>query len=401
MKNTGFSQKSLVFYGTLNSEDMVKINQCRGIENKLGFTYQLIFIRLFNALPQITPFEMAEEVLIYTSIQLNIESILIDEYQKNRIKISSHQKSIVEYLQLCNFDKESKAKFENFLFKESLRLESVSLLKTKAIQYLKESKVLSPNIEIFNRNIASQRKKARHHIFDSIQSRLNINIIKKLKAIISKDGEYSKLERLKAPPGRASVDSLLNLTKNLEIIKDTGVLSVNISDISNNYQKILTREIKIYSINRIQELDVIKRNAALTCFLHQVYRETVDYLVETYIKLLNTAYKRSKRKEESLRSQKEKEVREALRNYKGMKKIIRDKSIPNNELRAVLFKRFGEFLKEEENELEYLTNDKVENIFRLMFKKYNYLRQFTPSFIEAIDLELEPGVDCEFARKMS
>lgn len=401
MKKTGFSQKSLVYYGTLNSNDMVEINKCRGIDNKLGFTYQLIFIKLFNELPKIKPFEVIEEVLIYAAIQLDVESIKIDEYQNNRTKISDHQKSIIEYLQINIFNSGHKEQLEIFLFKKALRLESVSLLKVESIQYLKENKILCPNTEVLNRIISSQRKKARYHIFDMIQSRINIIVTKKLKELISKDGEYSQLERLKAPPGRASSDSLLDLIKNLEIIKNTGVLSIETSDINSNYQKILTREIKIYSINRIRALDVTRRNAGLICFLQQMYRETMDYLIETYIKLLNSVYKRSKRKEESIRLQKEKEIKEALKNYKNMKKVIRDKSIPNSELRSVLYKKFGKWLIKGEDELEYVTNDKSENIFKLILKKYNYLRQFTPSFIEAVDLELEPGINSDVVEAIS
>ncbi len=401
MINTGFSQKSLVFYGTLNSDDVLEINKCRGIENKLGFTYQLIFIRLFNELPKIVQFEVIEEVLIYAAIQLGTEAIKIDKYQSNRTKISDHQKSIIEYLQINIFNLEHKEKLEIFLFKEALRLESVSLLKARAIQSLKESKILCPNVEVLNRMISSQRKMARHYIFDIIQSRVNLSVIKKLKELISRDGEYSQLERLKAPPCRASSDSLINLTKNLEIIKNTGVLSIEISDINSNYQKILTREIKIYSINRIRELNITRRNAGLICFLQQIYRETMDHLIETYMKLLNSVYKKSKRKEENIRLQKEKEIKEALKNYKDMKKVIRDKSIPNSELRSVLYKRFSKWLKDGEDELEYVINDKSENIFKLILKKYNYLRQFTPSFIEAVDLELEPGIDSDIIEAFS
>ena len=101
---------------------------------------------------------------------------------------------------------------------------SISLLKSKVIQYLKDQKILCPNDDTLNRLIANQRKKARHCIFDMIQSRLNTVTIQKIKEFALVEEEYSKLEGLKAPPGRASVDSLLSLTRKLELIKETGVL---------------------------------------------------------------------------------------------------------------------------------------------------------------------------------
>ena len=59
-----------------------------------------------------------------------------------------------------------------------------------------------------------------------------------------------------------------------------------------------------------------------------------------------------------------------------MKKIIRDKSIPSADLRKFLYQKFGEFLNESDEDLEYLTKDKSENIFKLIFNRYSYLRQF-------------------------
>jgi len=293
MKTRVFSQKSLIFYGTLNKDDITQINQCRGVVNQLGFAYQLIFIRLFNLCPKITPFEIVEELLIYAAIQLSSESSEISSYAKNRIKISSHQQNIIKYLKLSPFNELARAQLENFIFKKALRLESISLLKTDTIQFLKEKKILSPIDETLNRLISTQRKKARHYIFDAVQSKLSADSIAKLAELISTTDKYSKLDALKDPPAKASAEAILNLVERLEVIKKTGILSVDISDISSNYQKILAKEIRVYSVNRIQSLEITRKNTALVCFLHQTYKDLTDYLIETYIKLLNTVYKRA------------------------------------------------------------------------------------------------------------
>jgi len=393
MRSKIFSQKSLIFYGTLNKDDIAQISQCRGASNKLGFSYQLVFIRLFNFSPQVTPFEIIEELLIYAAIQLSIESSEINVYAKNRIKIYNHQQNIIKYLKLIQFNEVTRELLENFILREALRLESSSLLKTEAIQFLKEKGILSPIEETLNRLISTQRKKARHYIFDTVQSKLSTTSIAKLAELISSVGKYSKLDKLKEQPARASAEAILNLSERLEIIKETGILSVDISDLSHNYQKILAKEIRLYSVNRIQALDITRKNTALVCFLHQTYKDTTDYLIETYIKLLNTVYKRAKTKEESNRQKQEEEIRQSLIIYEQIKQMIRDISIPNIELRDAIYKKFG-YVFEQETKLDIM-GDKQENIFKLIVNRFSYIRQFSPAFIKAIDLQLEPGISSD------
>ena len=107
-----------------------------------------------------------------------IESCNIDERAFYRYKISNHQQVIVKYLELKGFFNDSRS-IEQFLYDEPLRVESVSLLRNKAIQYLKDKKVLCPNNETLNRLIAKQRKRVRHRIFDIVHSRLNANMLYK------------------------------------------------------------------------------------------------------------------------------------------------------------------------------------------------------------------------------
>ena len=394
MQNKSFSQQSLVFYGTLNTEDLQHLLKYRGSANKLGFAYQVIFIRLFNVVPKITPFEIIEELVIYAAIQLSIVSSEINVYAKNRVKISKHQQDIITYLNLTPFNESACKQLEEYVFKESLRLEANSLLKTEAIHFLKEKQILSPADYNLNRVIARQRKKARHHIFDTVQAKLSAESITKLAALISGSNGQSKLEKLKAPPARASVESLLNLVERLETIKEMGILSIDISRISSNYQKILAKEIRLYSVNRIQALDVARRNTALVCFLHQTYKDATDYLIDTYIKLLNALYKRAKTKEENNRRLQEEEIKQRLLIYEQMKNMIQDTNIPDIELRNAIYKAFGYVFEEEEPKLDVMGN-KQENIFKLIVQRFSYVRQFSPAFIKSIELQLEPGISSD------
>lgn len=63
-----FSQYSLIEYGTFGEKDFNLIRRCRGDHNKLGFAYQLIFVKLLNRVPSQSPFEVIEEIAVYASV---------------------------------------------------------------------------------------------------------------------------------------------------------------------------------------------------------------------------------------------------------------------------------------------------------------------------------------------
>ena len=115
MRDKAFSRQSLIEYGRLNQLDIVQINQCRGKHNKLGFAYQLIFVKLLNHFPQLTPFEIVEEIAIYSAAQLVIDLEEIQLYQKNTTKIAEHRKQIISYLKVTKFNDTKQNQLENLM----------------------------------------------------------------------------------------------------------------------------------------------------------------------------------------------------------------------------------------------------------------------------------------------
>lgn len=76
-----FLQQQLVSSGQFSQNDLAKIASLRGKHNQLGFAYQLIFVRLLNCFPQQRPLEIIEEILLFSSLQLGIDTLWIDEYK--------------------------------------------------------------------------------------------------------------------------------------------------------------------------------------------------------------------------------------------------------------------------------------------------------------------------------
>jgi Tn3 transposase DDE domain len=56
-----FFRDQLKQSATLTEEDFVQLGRCRRPHNRLGFAYQVAFVRLFDRFPQQQPFELFEE----------------------------------------------------------------------------------------------------------------------------------------------------------------------------------------------------------------------------------------------------------------------------------------------------------------------------------------------------
>jgi hypothetical protein len=116
-----FSRDELKRAASLTEEDFVQLGRCRRPHNRLGFAYQVTFVRLLGRFPQQQPFELFEELVCFSAAQLGLDAGLIELYRKRQPTISEHQQTITGYLRLRPFDDAAAAQLEQFLFEEACR----------------------------------------------------------------------------------------------------------------------------------------------------------------------------------------------------------------------------------------------------------------------------------------
>jgi len=389
MQEKDISYQSLIEAGTLSQEDFSYIYQCRGPSNKLGFAYQLIFVRLSNTLPKQDPFEIIDDMVSYALAQLGINHNCIDMYAQNRKKIYEHQQKILSYLNLREFDDSILPAFEQFVLQHALQIDSESVLQMRARQFLKGHHYLCPTENLFHRLIASQRKQARQNIFDTIYSMLSADTIKELNELLTVKSQSSFLELIKQPPSRPSSNSALALAFRLNYIKSTGVLDMNLLGIHQNYQRILSRDIQRSSITRLRNLEPTHRYAALVCFLQHCYYETLDFLADTSFKLLTWAQTRSSNQADKQILARSQLIEESIQNYEVLKELIRDESIPDAQLRQTIYDHLGKDFLLDSLSSPILQQGKTQYVFDLITKKYSYFRQFMPSVLQHLTFSQE------------
>ncbi len=388
-----FSLDQLVSLAQTSPEDMRQINQCRRDHNRLGYGYQLSFVKHTNRFPLQQPFEVFEDILNYVSAQLSIPANLITSYKTRQQTISEHQDRIRIYLKLKRFDKKEQAGLKTFLFEEACRLEQTSALLARAEQFLKYKKILKPSKDTLQRLIGSQRQEARQYIFKKISESLSEEVQGKLYSIIdTQDKRQSVLEELKQPPGQASPKAMLRLTKKIDQIESMGILEIDLSWLNNNFQRSLTRHAKKSTATKIRRLQDNHRYAVLICFLWQLYKDTVDCLVDMFDKLINKIYNRAQNDIDDHNKSQRKNIRESLKTYNDMIELILDDSIQDNSLREMLFKEIGkEILMIQKETVKRWLKGKHSHTFNLVKDRFSYIRQFSPSFLKHIQLNFESG----------
>ena len=379
----------IIRLATLSKQDRPIISRCRGQHNRLGFAYQLMFVKVFNRFPSQIPLEVQPQILTFAALQLAIKIELINLYQNRQQTVSDHQLQIRDYLSLANFDKTAIEQVNEFLFLEAQRIEHTSILLVKTEQFLKEQRILQPARDTLERLIATQRQKARQFIYDKILENLTKAQCKCLDDLLKVDEDrLSLLQQLKQPPALPSPKALIMLTKKLALIHAIEVTKLDISWLNNNYQRSLTKYVLRCSAKRLRELQASYRYTALICFLKQISLDTTDHIIDMHHKLMLKVYNRAEiQMDEAIRKQRKhfKHGQILLNTIAG---LILDNDIEDTKLRKAIFSQVNRKTLEQHLLISqnWLTG-KFSHLFHLVVERFSYLRQFSPALIAHLQFE--------------
>jgi len=260
MESHVYTHQDLVRLAQFTPDDLARIGECRQEHTRLGFAYQLAFVRLHHRFPAQQPLEIDDEIVTYVSVQLDIPSSLMATYQEQRRTVVNHQQELRIYLGVRRFSEAELGVLETYLFDEACRLEQTGPLLNQAKRFLNEQSILYPSDEVLRRLVVKQRQAARDHIYERIVNSLIQETVEKLDDLLeTKDAYFTPLHTLKQPPGRPSPAAILRLTNKLELIRGAGVLQVDLSWLNNNYQRSLARYVHHRSAGRLKQLNSNRR----------------------------------------------------------------------------------------------------------------------------------------------
>jgi TnpA family transposase len=393
MGNQHFIRQRLLEHASLSKEDLQKAFECRRNHNRLGYAYQLGFVRFKNRFPVRRPFEIMDELLQFTSVQIGIDAFEIHKYASRQPTISEHHAAIRHYLNLKEFVDTDTELVKQFIFSQSCRLERTEVLFSLVEQYLRERNILQPADSTLRRLIGEQRKLARQRIYGKITDSLSEDIRRRLDLLLEVgENTFSVLQQLKAIPQRPSPNALNQLTGKLERIHSTGVIEVDLAWLNNNYQRSLANYVQKCSADRLRELVPSHRYAAVTCFLWQTHRDTIDQIVDMYDKLINKIYNWAQEDLDESIKRKRKSIQKVLAMFTTVGEVLLNDAISDDCIRETLFSKFPqeELAAQIEQSREWTTG-KSSHVFHGVMRRFSYLRQFSKSFLEHLEFESSQG----------
>jgi hypothetical protein len=261
----------MVREASLSEADLAEVAHRRRDHNRLGFAYQIGFVRLFHRFPAQQPLEVCDELLGFIAMQLSLEPARITDYAKRQHTVSDHQHRIRQFLRLTAFGPRQAKALERFLFEEACHLESTAALSARAREFLRERRVLLPAESALLWVVGEQRRLAREHIVTRLAASLPPRVASALDALLEvKPGEAtSGLQAIKANPATPSPGAMQALADKLAAVEATGVLAVDLSWLIANYQRALFHYVRKGPVDRLREVVRPRRLAALACFLRQ------------------------------------------------------------------------------------------------------------------------------------
>ena len=388
------SRPRLIRDATFLEADRREIALRRGPHNRLGFAYQVAFVRVLGRFPQQAPLEIDGEILRFAALQLGADAETIHAYARRQQTVSEHQQRIGEYLRLRTWDIAAGERLARFLEDEALRIERTASLLARARVWLRDEHVLSPSDSVLRRAIGAARNTARTLLTERLAERLSAPMRARLDALIAGDHDqpHSPLNRIKASSSNPSVGGMKRLLARLELIEVTGVLEVDVGWINGNYQRVLFHSVRTASADRVRRMAAPRRHLALVCFLHQAWRDTLDQAVDMYGKLLDRNRKLvDDRLDDMLKAQRH-AVDRIVQRYRRLGAVLLDPGVGDDELRARLLLTVPEEqLQEDQSDLANWTRGDRRARFEQTAARHAGLSQFAAPFLSRMKFVDEQG----------
>ncbi|MEE9146329.1 MAG: Tn3 family transposase, partial [Candidatus Tectomicrobia bacterium] len=373
--------------------DHDRIALCRGAHNRLGFAYQMGFMKLTGRFPSQQPLEILDDLLIFVAHEITLDATLIKEYAQRQATVSAHQEHIRLYLGFRPFGPPEHADLQRFVLTEASHVAHLSALSARAETFLYQQRILIPAPSTLRRLVIEQREHARQLVSTRMMALLPPALPARLDALLESPADHSRspLQTLKVPPGIPSARALLHLTAKLDQIQHTAVLDLNLSWLNNNLQKTLAQHAWQSSTYRVRQLQAPQRYTVLVCFLHDVYHDTIDQLVDMYNKLVTSTYRRAQHDLDDTVKRRRASFHTALQSFYLIGQTLFDEAVPHEAIRTTVFDRIPpERLQHQLHQAHQWLSRDTHDVFAWVMKRYSYWRQFAPHVLDHLTFNLEP-----------
>jgi hypothetical protein len=356
----------------------------------LGYALQLCTLRYLGFVP--TDFTATPEVAVtFVAEQLGIAPRVLTLYDNRRTQ-SDHRRYVRVYLGFRQATPLDVYALQAWLVARALEHDKPTLLLQLACEKLHRERIVRPGVTRLERFVATAREKAHEETFRQLTPLLSDERKMMLDGLLQPDATTGRTPLswlLQEAVSHAASHIMATLTK-IVFLQGAGVDQWNLSSLNPNRAKWLA-QIGWKSTNQyLQRMTPERRYPVLVAFLQQALLHHTDVVVELFDQCLWGCHSEAKQELEEFRKAVAHSTNEKLQLLRELGHVLLDDDIADPDVRAASFERVPKkALQEAIDETQSLIRPRPDEAIDFFGKRYSYLRQFVPLFLQTLTLRAQ------------
>jgi TnpA family transposase len=375
----------VIAYFTLSPADLAQVRHQRGDHNRLGFALQLGALRYLGFSPD-DPTTAPASVVAYLSQQLDVRPDVLPAYGQRAHTRRDHLQAIQVYLGFREAGPVELRALGEWLVDRALEHDRPSLLFRVACEHLHAAKIIRPGVTRLERMVVTARQCAQRETLQRLASLLTEASRTRLNRLLVPDGTTGRtpLTWLRQGATANSPAAMLTTLEKLAWLRGWGVDRWDLSSLTPNRVKFLAQLGRRMTNQALQRAPEERRYPILLAFLHQSLIDLTDEALDVFDGCLAETAARAGRELDEFRKAAAQTTHDKLRLFRDLGRLVLDATVSDAELRTTIYRRIPpERLHAAVEGCEELIRPLDDSAFEFLERRYSYLRQFAPAFLEA------------------
>ncbi|MEE8291330.1 MAG: Tn3 family transposase [Candidatus Tectomicrobia bacterium] len=375
----------------LSEADHQAVNNQRDDHTRLGFALQLCLLRYLGFVPHdlsTTP----HAAVVYVAGQLEVPPEAMQAYGLRIPTRTMHLQQVQRHL---GFRRATPLDFyavQTWLVERALEHDKPTLLLQLACDKLRREHIVRPGITRLERLVATARQQAHDETWRRLKPLCTTERQTFLDGLLTPDPHTSRTPHswLRQEAVSHAASQILATLKKIIFLHDVGVDQWDLSCLNPNRAKWLA-QIGWKSTNQsLQRMSPQRRYPVLVAFLQQALLHHTDVAVELFDQCLWGCHREAKQELEEFRKAMARSTNDKLKLLRELGQVLLDAEIEDPDVRSASFERVPqEVLREAIDETQRLIRPRPDEAIDFFGKRYSYIRQFVPSFLQTLTLQAQ------------
>jgi TnpA family transposase len=384
-------EDDLSVFFLLSETDHQAVNRQHDDHTRLGFALQLCTLRYLGFVPQDLGTAPSSAVG-YVAEQLHVRPEVIEAYGSRIATRTTHLQQVQRHLGFRRATPLDVYALQTWLLARALEHDKPTLLLQLACDKLRREHIVRPGITRLERCVATARQQAHDETWRRLEPLLSTERHAFLDGLLTPEPptgrtSHSWLRQEAVSPAASQIIATL---KKIVFLQDAGVDQWDLSSLNPNRAKWLA-QIGWKSTNQyMQRMAPERRYPVLVAFLQQALLHHTDVAVELFDQCVWSCHSDAEQELEEFRKAAAHSTNEKLKLFRELGHVLLDGDIADPDVRAVSFERVPKkALQEAIDETQSLIRPRPDDAIDFFGKRYSYLRQFVPLFLQTLALRAQ------------